>query len=547
MKKAMIKYSSSLNVLDELNGSFDRGVLKVAYWGRNRNRSYISKDSFERAIKSIYNCPIVCNYDREDNSIGGHDVEIVTNDDGDMKLVNVTQPVGVVPESADYWWETVQEDDGASHEYLCVDILIWKRQEAYQKIKNNKITDESMEIDIHSGYTDEEGFYHIEDFEFTAFCLLEDVEPCFESASVELFSLNTFKREFSKMMQEFKETYDDSENKNKNTLKGGSDVMDYENIFKEYGIKPDDVDFDYSLMTKEEITNKLDELFANKKADDSDDDPDEGKNIEDKDKDVSEPNSQEEGKSENPEGEKGEPVDDGVSNEPDGSADEPDDVSDTYSLSVSDLTDGIYEALGKVTYEDPYWGECKKYWYVDCDIDDKQIYCYDDEDWHLYGFNFEMNGDLVEIDFNSKKRKKYKIVDFDEGSVQGAEFSQNMISRFNAIKTDFEKISKESKILSDEVNELKEYKTAKEEDAITDVLSGFSELFGDSDFEKLKENHEQMTAQEIEEKCYALLGKKQHQTKKFSIQKDKPTRIGVPKNNYSDEPYGGLFVEYNHN
>ena len=534
----MIKYSSSLNILDELNGSFDRGVLKVAYWGRNRNRSYISKDSFERAMKSIYNCPIVCNYDREDNSIGGHDVEIVTNNDGDMRLVNVTQPVGVVPESADYWWETVQEDDGASHEYLCVDILIWKRQEAYQKIKNNKITDESMEIDIHSGYTDEEGFYHIEDFEFTAFCLLEDVEPCFESASVELFSLNTFKREFSKMMQEFKETYDDSENKNKNTLKGGSDVMDYENIFKEYGIKPDDVDFDYSLMTKEEITNKLDELFANKKADDSDDDPDEGKNIEDKDKDALEPNSQEKG-------EEGDPADDGNSNEPDGSGDEPDDVSDTYSLSVNDLMDGIYEALSKVTYEDPYWGECKKYMYVDCDIDDKQIYCYDDEDWHLYGFNFEMNGDLVEIDFNSKKRKKYKIVDFDEGSAQGAEFSQNMISRFNAIKTDFEKISEESKILSDEVIKLKEYKTAKEEDAINDVFSGFSELLGDSDFEKLKENHEQMTAQEIEEKCYTLLGKKQHQTKKFSIQKNKPARIGVPRNNYSDEPYGGLFVEYN--
>lgn len=47
----------------------------------------------------MYNKPVVANYIREDDAIGGHDAAIVRKD-GSPKMVNVTQPVGVVPESA---------------------------------------------------------------------------------------------------------------------------------------------------------------------------------------------------------------------------------------------------------------------------------------------------------------------------------------------------------------------------------------------------------------------------------------------------------------
>ena len=87
----------------------------------------------------------------------------------------MTQPVGVIPESANYWWETY-EDKNVSREYLCVDALIWKRQEAYQKIKDNVVTDESMEIKVLDGRM-KDGVYVIDAFEFLAFCLLESAEP----------------------------------------------------------------------------------------------------------------------------------------------------------------------------------------------------------------------------------------------------------------------------------------------------------------------------------------------------------------------------------
>jgi len=77
-----IVFSSGISSLTERNSSFDSGVLRVCYTGRNRNNSFISKETFERCMPSIYNCPIVCRYDRDTDTIGSHDMELVETDDG---------------------------------------------------------------------------------------------------------------------------------------------------------------------------------------------------------------------------------------------------------------------------------------------------------------------------------------------------------------------------------------------------------------------------------------------------------------------------------
>ena len=91
-----LTYALSLTGLCEINSSFDTGVLRIAYTGQNRNGSYISKEAFERCVKTMYNCPIVCNYDRDSDTFGGHDIEVVRDDDGSMRLVNLTTPVGCI-------------------------------------------------------------------------------------------------------------------------------------------------------------------------------------------------------------------------------------------------------------------------------------------------------------------------------------------------------------------------------------------------------------------------------------------------------------------
>lgn len=195
-----LQFNSKLIDITECNSSFDTGVLYIAYHGDNRNKSNISKDVFEKCAPTMYNVPVVAHYIREDDMIGGHDVEIVRKG-GTPTLVAMTHPVGVVPESANYWWETVTEEDGEEHEYLCADVLLWKRQEAYSTIKENGITSESMEITVKSGRI-QNGVYQIEDFQFTAFCLLGNCEPCFESASLATFSSDAFMAEFNSMLSD---------------------------------------------------------------------------------------------------------------------------------------------------------------------------------------------------------------------------------------------------------------------------------------------------------------------------------------------------------
>lgn len=236
-----IVFSSGISNLVEKNSSFDSGVLRVAYTGKNRNNSFISKETYERCIQSIYNCPIVCNYDRETDTIGSHDIELVSTDDGGMKIVNITQPVGVIPESAKYWWEEIEDNSGV-HEYLCVDALIWKRQEAYRKIKDDGITDESMEISIKEGEM-VDGMYVIKRFEFTAFCLLGTAEPCFESASLEMFSCDGFKQQLAEMMQEFKEAFTTAQPSKEvgihpqNYSEGGEEVLEQKvALMAEFGL-----------------------------------------------------------------------------------------------------------------------------------------------------------------------------------------------------------------------------------------------------------------------------------------------------------------------
>lgn len=92
-----LTYESSLDNLCKANSSFDSGVLKIAYVGFNRNSTHISKEAFEDSLNTIYNCPIVTAYYRDTDTLGGHDIEIVSTDEDEYEIINATHPVGVIP------------------------------------------------------------------------------------------------------------------------------------------------------------------------------------------------------------------------------------------------------------------------------------------------------------------------------------------------------------------------------------------------------------------------------------------------------------------
>jgi len=551
-----LTYESSLTRICERNSSFDTGILRVAYKDENRNGSFIAKDVFEKCIDTIFNCPIVCHYIRETDSIGGHDIEFVSDDDGNVRIVNATVPLGVVPESAKYYWETVVEDDGKEHEYLCVEVLLWKRQEAYRKVKEDGIVAQSMEINVNRGRR-ANGLYIIEDFEFTALCLLGDgIEPCFESAALELFSLDGFKREMTEMMSDLKEdlsmvnTHHGVDiHPQKYSTEGGEEQLEKKmELLAKFGLTPEQVDFDLDAMSLEQLEAELNKFQQEHEGENGN--PQEG--------------GAEGGETGNPDGAQdgdGDPEGDG---QPDG-----DPASEQYALSGEQFREELINALGAEKMTSIWGDEISRYMYWDYDSEANEVYCYDMEDWKLYGFKYSMNGDHVVIDFNSKTRKKFSIVDFDEGE---ADFTyqamfETMINSAIAAKTaelnaqfeaDKAKLEEKYNAASEtikqqntELSELRQYQQNKlnEERAaeVDAVFAAFTDLNGIEAFETLRENCADMSVSDIEEKCYALRGR--NGTMAFSKQPAKTPRLPVERHDAggaggADEPYGGLFLEF---
>lgn len=507
-KRLNLQYSSSIEKITAVNSSFDKGIMRVFYFGKNRNNSFISKEALERSKNTLAYCPVVAHYSVEENAIGGHDMEVVHTEDG-IRLVNVTEPVGVVPAEAKHWTEVV-EDDSGSHEYFCTEVLLWKRQAAYKKIVEDGIVAQSMEITVNDGGM-ENGIYMINNFEFTALTLLngEDDIPCFESAALEMFSMDDFKKQFSMMMDDVKRDMTDIQQSfsavSEISSKGGNQVLnEKEVLLQEFGLTVESLDFSIEEYTVEELRAKFEAMKNGDSAN-------------------SEPTS-----------------DDGAKDK-------------EYSLTARQLTNELVTALSEVKVEGD--GYCySRYWYVDHDVEASEVYYEDCEDWNVYGAPFSMNGDNVVIDFASCKRKKCQYVDFDEGEQPEQMFSVKgaVDAVIAGINQKYEKQIAEKQAafdtLTTEANELRKYKeTRVAEDrkaAENEVFAQFEELAGVEEFESLREKCESYSLEDLENRCYAILGR-QHKAK-FSLS-DAPatTKLAVEKVVESEpKPYGGVVEKY---
>lgn len=515
-------YTSSLTNLCELNSSFDTGVLRICYHGQNRNGSAIDKNDLERCIPTLYNCPIVCHYNRENDTLGGHDMEIVTDNDGTLRIVNITQPIGVIPESANVWFEEHEEEDGTVHEYLYADVLLWKRQEAYKKIKEDGITSHSMEINVKDGEM-VDGIYHIHDFEFTAFALI-GVEPCFESSALEMFSKQNFKKELAEMMCELKDTIfklvpsvEDNDTKTQsgqveNTFnkmsaeheineEGGLKVLDEKmSLAAKYGINPEELDFSMEDYSIEELTEKFEAMKI-----------------------------------------------------PDGTG-EPETEAKSQNANNFELTSNVVEEIERAVGEVKIvreWGEYPRYRYVDSDFDAHEVYCWDAADWLLYGFTYVMDSDRAVIDFDSKKRKKYAVVDFNDAEQTSpfAEVFTQMDQKLQdavGIEVKYQNASDTIGSMENELGVLRKFKEDTENaiamNAREEIFAQFEDLIGVEAFEALRADCMNIDIEAVEEKCYAIRGRNGTQAK-FALESKAP-KIKVEKNDMSKEPYGGIFVRY---
>ena len=240
-----------------------------------------------------------------------------------------------------------------------------------------------------------------------------------------------------------------------------------------------------------------------------------------------------------------------------------------FALTGEQFREELLGALSvpKVTTE---WGEMRQYAYCDYDSDLSQVYAYDVNDWKLYGFQYSVTGDVVTIDFESKKRKKFAIIDFEDGdrdvsyslAFQSVADDSAAAARADAQETFNAEMQKmESKCAeyaatieqnNQELEELRDFRAQtlnhEREEQEAAVFAMFEDLAGVEAFEALRGACSELTIEELEEKCYALRGRNTTpKTQTFSKKPAALTRLPVGKGETggdADEPYGGLFQEF---
>lgn len=247
--------------------------IKVMYLGKNRNGSYIDKDTALKMSKTLRCVPIVAAYNENKEDFGDHG-EVLHIEDGEIKFSCKTVPYGFVAPDAEVWFQkfddTNEFGETTTREYMMTTGYLWTGQ--YPELDKciNQGQGQSMEIDDVDGHwtTDSNDieFFIINDAIFTKLCILgDDVEPCFEGASVtspEVSEHFSYNKEFSHtlfaMMNELKSAL----------TKGGSmpkeNVETIENVETVKNVES-------SEDSAEETFAKEDEKKKDKKDSDSDD------------------------------------------------------------------------------------------------------------------------------------------------------------------------------------------------------------------------------------------------------------------------------------
>ena len=249
-----------------------------------------------------------------------------------------------------------------------------------------------------------------------------------------------------------------------------------------------------------------------------------------------------------------------------------------YKLFGEELAESLDKVLRDEESVSSDWGEIPRYWFVDYDPDANETFCYDDKEKELVSFTFTVNGDVVTVDFNTRKKKKYTIVDFDDGTASPIDnfikIGEYMAETKNQKSLQDAKDSYETQIserngvinsLSAEVADLREYKKNIEHETFIQTLDGvfsnFADLHGIDEYDRLLNSFEEYkngrldaefeyTEDSLTEKCYAIKGKNIQTKATYSKQKQQaPTpKLTIthqdPKESKDELPYNGYFEQF---
>ena len=499
--------------------------VKIFHTGKNRNKSFISKENTEKYMSSIKNRPLLAYiHQLPDGSYDfkQHDRRTVVNADGEEEIEYLESPIGHF--TNDEPW--LEEDKKKKDRYYVLGkaVVYEEYTKACEILKNKNGSDCSVELEIQDFSFDAKSkTLNIESFFIKGVTLLgskvnvktgkvEKVLPGMEGAKVTLEDFMS-------------NTSSDGCFENNEQEGGNEDMNKFEELLAKYNKTAEDIDFDYADMSDEELENKFAELFEDAGAEEGAEDT------------VGSTEESAEGTQESTaettvSTEELEPAEEVVVDDEEGKKSE----KKKSVLSVNELENGdlqvsfelshdakrgkIYKALSKIENDPDFTG-----WLDLLTVYDNyfiaRIYTRNDDELFGQRYEFDANDNLVLID------EPYQV---------HAEFLTNdEYAALNEMRSNYSAM----------VSELETYKLNEARQSKEDVLikdETFSQYLDEEEFKELKASMDKYSLDEFKEKADSAYGK---------VIK----RLGAPKNasfsmprhqvfsfeNKIDSPYGDLF------
>lgn len=162
--------------LSQVSPVLSKSRCRIFYKGQNRNATYITDEFAEKLIKTLPYTPVKGIYDNFEEDYTDHGAKR-----------SLGRIYGIVPENANFAWETHLDEDGIERTYACCDVYIFTA--LYEEAKEIVGKAQSMELyqpSIVGNWVFIEGkrLFKFEDACFVGLQILgDDVEPCFEGAA----------------------------------------------------------------------------------------------------------------------------------------------------------------------------------------------------------------------------------------------------------------------------------------------------------------------------------------------------------------------------
>jgi hypothetical protein len=257
--------------------------LQACHTNLNLNGSNISDDVMTAALPSFSNRPILGYIHFVDGQPEFYKHNMHEDENGDIVYDEV--PIGIIPESCN---AKLVYDEDKKKTYCEVDGYVYEEySRAAEILQREEECPVSVELSIRElSYNAKDKYLDIEDFFFSGVTVLgktpdgEQVMPGMEKSNIKLADFseknNSIFAKYEDKLIEFQERLAKLESdcsNNTSTKEGGNNTnMNlFEELLKKYNKTVEDITFEYSELTDDELTSKFEEVFGEVKEPESSD------------------------------------------------------------------------------------------------------------------------------------------------------------------------------------------------------------------------------------------------------------------------------------